>query len=587
MQTTLLSVFLFSVFISFAQSNDKYQHLVDSLVPLERQDELITYFEKELIRYPKSEDVLRWLGIIHMSKGNWDLGEKYYKDALIINPECSRCYVRLGQIYFQKKDNEKAFQMFDKAILIEPNKAENYSDRAIYKEQIDHQFSALTDINKAIELDPKNSRYYMQRGEHYQKQGVISKALIDLSKSIELDPSDPFPHYKKASIYYEDNNLEKALLESDLAIELDSNKVEFYLGRGSVYSRMEEHEKAISDYKKAIEIDPKDCMTYYYCALEEYAMENMDGYCSNLHICYSMAKENEPKEGLIDDLNTKMTGICDSSLASYYYQRGIAWYNLKQYDNALAIYSQGLKKFPTNSMLLSFRGNAYLVIQNYKEALKDYYQAIQYQENVVKELENNPTYLTNESKILYQRGFTASIYISIAEANFALGEYEQALEQINKGIEIAPDIKEFGKENYYFMRGNIYVGMGKYKLAIEDFNLTIELNNESAPAYIERAVARVMSTTNETITSYLDQENSVPNWMFPVKMSVKKSDKNIVDALLDCNQAIIIEPNYAYFYYVRGQIKKMIGEDGYCYDLLRAREMGYSVEPDLIKYCPK
>jgi tetratricopeptide (TPR) repeat protein len=215
---------------------------------------------------------------------------------------------------------------------------------------------------------------------------------------------------------------------------------------------------------------------------------------------------------------------------------------LREYDKAIDIYSQGLKKFPTNSMMLSFRGNAYLVKQNYKDALKDYYQAIQYQENVIKELQTNPTYVnaSNDSISLYQRGFSASIYISVAEANFALGEYEQALKHINKGIEIAPEIKEFGKENYYFVRGNIYVGMGKYKLAIEDFNKSIQLNAESSPAYVERAVARVMLNTNETISSYSIQETFIPNWGFPAKMSVKKSDINILEALMDCNEAIKI-----------------------------------------------
>jgi hypothetical protein len=71
----------------------------------------------------------------------------------------------------------------------------------------------------------------------------------------------------------------------------------------------------------------------------------------------------------------------------------------------------------------------------------------------------------------------------------------------------------------------------------------------------------------------------------PRQSAVKKSDGNIISALSDCNKAIEIEPKSDFGYYTRGQIKKMLNQGDYCLDLLKAKELGYPLEEELINGC--
>jgi protein O-mannosyl-transferase len=73
-----------------------------------------------------------------------------------------------------------------------------------------------------------------------------------------------------------------------------------------------------------------------------------------------------------------------------------------------------------------------------------------------------------------------------------LGQYQNALEDFNKAIELKPsrDI-----EMFYNKRGNVYLETGRYQKAIDDFNKAVFLNPEYADAYGNRA------------SSYLNQGN--------------------------------------------------------------------------------
>jgi tetratricopeptide (TPR) repeat protein len=74
--------------------------------------------------------------------------------------------------------------------------------------------------------------------------------------------------------------------------------------------------------------------------------------------------------------------------------------------------------------------------------------------------------------------------ISIAESKFALGNYSEALLEINKEVEMAPDLKESGKENYFNVRGNIFLALAKYNEALSDFEKCVQINPSFALAYV-------------------------------------------------------------------------------------------------------
>lgn len=587
--TLILSFWLFFV---HGQSTQKYDRIVDSLKAIGQKEKLIPFFEKELKAHPNNETILRWLGFLYIESNQLDLGEKFYQDALTVNPNCAMCYLNIGRVYSLKKDNQQAMSYFDRAVNLDPKDARLYANRAQLKEFIGDKIAALVDYSKAIELDPKNPEYHIQRGLYNSKQNYFSLALSDLNQAVQLDSSHYHSYYQRSSLYYSKQMLNEALTDINKAIALDTTQHELYTGRGAIYLALKEHLKAIADNTKAIQLNPREYLPYYNRALAQYASENMDGYCVDIRACYAVVIKYEPSHPLKIELEHAVENYCDSTKASYYYQRGVAFYNLQQFEQAVAIYSEGLKKFPNNAMTLSFRGNAFFALKNYTKALNDYAASIQNKENLMDDIEVNKkhTQLTDEPIETYANGFISSMQISIAESKFALKHYDEALAELNKGIEMAPHLKEFGKENYYNVRGNIFLALGKYSLAWADFDKCIQINPSFSIAYINRAIAKVNLDNKVSMQSYairggINNQSFNPNWRPPFNTSAKKSEAKLVAALLDCDKAIALDSKLDFAYYIRGQVKKLLADEAYCLDLLKAKDLGYGVEPELMSDC--
>jgi hypothetical protein len=93
--------------------------------------------------------------------------------------------------------------------------------------------------------------------------------------------------------------------------------------------------------------------------------------------------------------------------------------------------------------------------------------------------------------------------------------------------------------------------------------------------------------TSYSIRGGINNQTFNANWSLPLKTSIKKSDSNIISALTDCNKAIEIDSNLDFAYYIRGQLKKMLIYGDYCYDLIKAKDLGYPVEIELLNDCGK
>lgn len=559
------------------QTTDKYDRITDSLTRRGEAGKLIAYFKKELKANPRNENILRRLGYLYIKDNQHDLGRKYYQEVLTLNPKCVRCLVNIALVYELQKEPAKALAYFDKAIGIDPANPMSYSNRAHLKESTGDNSGALSDYDKAVALDFENAGYYVQRGNYHFKQGAFALAIADMNRSVQLAPGNYFPYYQRAMIYYNSQKIKEALADVNTAIRLDSNQEVLYSFRGTVYAAINEHEKAIEDYTNAIRLNPQDHLPYYNRSLERHAIEDMDGACSDMQACYALLPAGDTLRG---ELEHTIGIYCDATKPSYYYQRGIAFYNLQQFKRAIDIYSVGINKFPDNAMLLSFRGNAYFVLKDYSAAVLDYNASVQNKGNVIQELKH----ISQPASESYINGFLATIQLGIAEAKFALGQYDAALTSINEGIKPGTDTIEA----YYNIRGDIFLALGKYQAAIDDFNRCIQLNSAFAPAYVNRAIARINLSNKLKVKakSFSGNINTFNvSWVLPLKVTLKISDEDLFAALADCSKSIDIYPDLDFAYYLRGRVKRMLDAGGQCYDFVKAKDLGYPVEPELLSGC--
>ena len=114
---------------------------------------------------------------------------------------------------------------------------------------------------------------------------------------------------------------------------------------------------------------------------------------------------------------------------------------------------------PNDAMTYSNRGIAYRNLGQSEQAIQDHNRAIELN--------------WNDSTIYYNRG--------VAYLN--LPEYQQAIQDFSKVIELDPN-----NVTAYLGRGLAYKMMGQYMKAIQDFNKVIQLNpGDSIEASLSRA----------------------------------------------------------------------------------------------------
>ncbi|RZK62701.1 MAG: tetratricopeptide repeat protein, partial [Pedobacter sp.] len=457
-----------------------------------------------------------------------------------------RCYLNIGRIQAIKNDGAEALSSIDKAISLDPKDALLFLTRANTKAQFNDKFGALADYNKAIELAPDNAEYYTARGAYNAGNGYHALALTDLNKAIVLSPEGYDAYFYRGGVYYNQNQVENALSDINKAIVLNDKQAHFYNGRASIYANIGQFDKALDDYTKSIKLDPLTYTGYLNRAKIYYELEDLDAACTDYSAAKAIviSKKNYDPE-LLKTISESSADFCDETKPSYYYQRGIAHYNLKQYDKALAQYAKGLEKFPKNAMMLSFKGNAYLALSDYKNATANYKASLENKENLLHEIEINPRFATAKTADInrYYNSSLASIYFGLSDCYLNAGAVEQALNAINTALSLAADVKGFEKETYFNRRGNIYLATEKYKLAWSDFNKSIELKNDYALAYVNRAIARVSLTDNvkkstHRVAAKISNHPASFGWIVNDKSSIKKSQDALLLALADCNKAI-------------------------------------------------
>ncbi len=134
----------------------------------------------------------------------------------------------------------------------------------------------------------------------------------------------------------------------------------------------------------------------------------------------------------------------DENNTAFYNDRGLAYFNLKQFDRARDDFSKAIEKNPGSSSPYLLRGMVFMETRNFDRAIQDYSKAIQL------EPKNKNAY--------YSRG--------LAYKNERM--YDRALQNFDKVIELAPKDPAAGyqKAAIFALRGKIDVACTWLEIAV-------------------------------------------------------------------------------------------------------------------------
>jgi len=242
----------------------------------------------------------------------------------------------------------------------------------------------------------------------------------------------------------------------------------------------------------------------------------------------------------------------DSTQPEAYFYRGLAYYKMDEFGNAIRDFKKSLEIDTTLVKINVFISFAYRGLNDWDKALESFNEYM-----ISTSIDSTSFNWLMRGKLKQLNGditgaledFKKAVFLSPEQEKFRfylfLTELEQknfqaALEQINEMINHNPEF--YG---YYFYKGNIYFQMMKFNEAIENYTVSIEKNNNNPDGYFRRAWSA------DTLSNY-------------------------TTALADYGRAIDLKSDDAAYYAKRGNLLyRMAKIDDACKDWAEANKLHY------------
>ena len=220
--------------------------------------------------------------------------------------------------------------------------------------------------------------------------------------------------------------------------------------------------------------------------------------------------------------------------AETYFLRGNVYFELGNYDEAIAAYTQAIRLKPDDAKAYYNRGNAKGDLGDYFAAIADYDTAIRLKPD------------------------NAAAYVNRGNAKGDLGDYFAAISDYDAAIRLKPDYADA-----YYNRGNAKGDLGDYFAAITDYDTAIRLKPDNAAAYVNRGVAKA---------DLGDHFAAIADYDMAIRLKPDDADAyynrgiskgelgQYRAAIADYDTAIRLKPDDAAAYNNRGNAKRKLGQ---------------------------
>jgi tetratricopeptide (TPR) repeat protein len=360
---------------------------------------------------------------------------------------------------------------------------ESNNESFISSDQLPQSFSYLSgkgfDSGSRKSLQPLGTSGGQKRAKSFLKQGLnkLSRseyglALKDFKQALRIDPNFIEAYICQSIVYYYQEDYQEAITVCNRVLQINPNNVDAYNNRGLNRCAMGEYKEAIADFNQVLAIDPHHAKAFLN---RGYSRMQVDDNWAAIED-FDQALRLDPTSArvylkqLADTLNQDpgVSKNANEKLIKGLLIQGNLRYEAKDYQEAIAVYTQVLNLDPTNTEAHNRRSTALSAVGEYEAAFQDLYQAAD-------------AYLSDEQSLLPQTETTAS------DEQFLLPQTETTLENANFSTQ--PLIKTETTVEELNQQGVTKLQQGDFWGAIEAFNQILERNKNDAKALVCRGLA--------------------------------------------------------------------------------------------------
>lgn len=333
-----------------------------------------------------------------------------------------------GLAYFEDSDYDAAIGCFDEAINRNGKEAEYYVNKC-FAQMAKEDYSGATDsINSAYTLEPESKYVLRAEGILNYRTGKYDEAIASFNKCLELvgDYVTDFEYdvlKYKADAEITMGYAQAAVDTYSVLVETQEDNKQYYYWRAKSYIMAGDETNAVSDFESYILRDKG-----YEAYIQAYYELSNAGYTDSAN--------NMLNEAL------KLSG---STVSDYKY-RGMIYYIIGDYNKAITEF-QKVDDDEKNAEICIYEGMSFAALGDMNNAA-DFYQ-----------------------KAVKKGGSDTLLFYEIGLCNMSLGNYEDAVYYITRGIEIGDE--EY-LEKLMYLQIVCYEYAGRYSDAAESVTAYIE-----------------------------------------------------------------------------------------------------------------
>ena len=363
---------------------------------------------------------------------------------------------------------------------------------------------AIADYKRFLRFYPEDAKALTRRAEMFLVTGRYNLAHVDLEEADQSENANFDAHLIRARVYLKEEKLDQALTACEKAVRLDNQKPEAFAVLAEIYQKLCDYSRAIEEYSRSIEL----------------------------------ATSNNEK-------------------AQYLYHRGVAFYEMEEFDKAIKDFKKSSKLRPNHSGSWIWKAAACSRMEKWSDAILGLQQAIamrpsaaqQYQKLGQPAAERAIVFFDREiqrgndhSDTFRQRGLAYQFLAKDAEA---IRDYTVVLNKEPDDVETL------------IRRGQAFAKCNDHASAIEDFTRIIRKDESNHAARYCRAISRAATGLPKEARSDVVKAIKIapqnPRYHILLAELQQKSGElpKVIESL---NRAILQDPSDPMTYRRRGAI---------------------------------
>jgi tetratricopeptide (TPR) repeat protein len=316
---------------------------------------------------------------------------------------------------------------------------------------------------------------------------LLSEAVDYFTRQIRLAPTAA-AYRKRATAWTARREYDRAIADYDEAVHLAPQDASASDDLGVAWMKKKEYDKAIACFNEATRKDPKYASAFHNQALLWVTRPDKQ-YWHGERAVESAMKACELtawKEGKY--LGTLAAAYAEAlrppANGEAFGNRGLAWMKKKEYDRAIADFTEAIRLNPNDPLNWFRRGHAWLEKLEYDRAIADWNEATRLNPNDpfdwvhrgdawMKKLEYDRA-IADYTEAIRRELFLPLVFGNRAAASLGKKEYDEAIADCN--VVLCWFVDWYDVDRAFGIRGIAWMKKKEYDRAIADFNEATRLN---------------------------------------------------------------------------------------------------------------